>query len=126
MFFTVGVLKNFANFTGKHLCWSLQLYQKETSTQVFSCEICEIFNSTFFKRTPPLRWLLLPMLLFMSASSFTSPLPQFHYFLTVLLLSSVEEILSSCYHYYYIINIIIAECSSELHQPLRPTALPFP
>ena len=23
MFFKIGVLKNFANFTGKHLCWSL-------------------------------------------------------------------------------------------------------
>ena len=22
MFFKIGVLKNFANFTGKHLCWS--------------------------------------------------------------------------------------------------------
>ena len=42
-----GVLKNFAK--GKHLCLSLffkpsglQLYEKETPTQVFSCEICEI------------------------------------------------------------------------------------
>ena len=25
MFFRVGVYKNFANFTGKHLCWSLFL-----------------------------------------------------------------------------------------------------
>ena len=25
MFFKIGVLKNFANFTGKHLCWSLFL-----------------------------------------------------------------------------------------------------
>ena len=25
MFFKLGVLKNFANFTGKHLCWSLFL-----------------------------------------------------------------------------------------------------
>ena len=25
MFFKTGVLKNFANFTGKHLCWSLFL-----------------------------------------------------------------------------------------------------
>ena len=44
-----GVLKNFAKFTGKHLCQrpffnnvvglSLQLYlKKETLTQVFSCE----------------------------------------------------------------------------------------
>ena len=39
-----GVLKNSANFTGKHLCWSLfllkWLYWNETLTQVFSCEIC--------------------------------------------------------------------------------------
>ena len=25
MFFKIEVLKNFANFTGKHLCWSLFL-----------------------------------------------------------------------------------------------------
>ena len=45
MFFNkVGVVKYFTNFTGKH---------QETSTQVFSCEICEIFNNIFFYRTPP-------------------------------------------------------------------------
>ena len=44
------ILKNFAIFTGRHLCWSLfliklppglQLYKKETLTQVFSCEYYE-------------------------------------------------------------------------------------
>ena len=25
IFFKIGVLKNFANFTGKHMCWSLFL-----------------------------------------------------------------------------------------------------
>ena len=33
MFFKIGVLKNFVNFTEKHLCWSL--------------------FKTFFYRTPP-------------------------------------------------------------------------
>ena len=33
---------------------SLQLYLKETPTQVFSCEFCEIFNNTFFQRTTPI------------------------------------------------------------------------
>ena len=43
------VLENFANFTGKHLCWShLQLYLKETLAQMFSCEICDIFKNTCF------------------------------------------------------------------------------
>ena len=31
----------------------LQLYQKETPTQVFFCEIWKIFNSIFFYRKPP-------------------------------------------------------------------------
>ena len=31
----------------------LQLYLEQTSTQVFSCKICEIFRNTFFYRTPP-------------------------------------------------------------------------
>ena len=28
------------------------LYLKETPTQVFSCEYCEIFKNSFFYRTP--------------------------------------------------------------------------
>ena len=40
-----GVLKNFANFTGKHLCWSL--FNKVAG--LFSCEICEIFKNTYLE-----------------------------------------------------------------------------
>ena len=39
-----AVVKNFAMFTGKHLCWSL-FFHKETPAQVFSSEYCEIFKS---------------------------------------------------------------------------------
>ena len=61
--------KNFAKFTGKHLCWNLffnkiagfsspenirklkvsvySFIRKETPTQPFSCEFCEIFKNTF-------------------------------------------------------------------------------
>ena len=46
-----GALKSLANFTGKHLYWSLFLLK--TPTQVFSYEICEIFKNTFFYRIPP-------------------------------------------------------------------------
>ena len=42
-----GVLRNFAKFTGKHLCQSLYI-KKETLAQVFSCEFCEISKNTFF------------------------------------------------------------------------------
>ena len=38
------------------MCWSpysLQLYLKETSTQVFFCEYCGIFTNSTFYRTPP-------------------------------------------------------------------------
>ena len=52
-----GVLKDFAKLTGKHLCQSLFLnkvvdwgpaifFKKETLTQVYSCDVCEIFNGT--------------------------------------------------------------------------------
>ena len=52
----MGVLKNFSNFIGKHLCWSLffnkvvglQLYFKETPTQVFYCKIYKTFKKNFF------------------------------------------------------------------------------
>ena len=71
MFFKIGVLKDFTNFTGKQLHWSLFLIKLqafkagallkrdsmeisiETPTQVFSCEICEIFKNTSLYRTPP-------------------------------------------------------------------------
>ena len=49
---------SFPKFTGKHLCWSLFLnkvagwglhfIKKETPTQAFSCEFCEILKNTFF------------------------------------------------------------------------------
>ena len=58
MFFKIGALKSFANFTGKHLCWSLFLKTlqtcrlatllKKTPTQVFFCKVCEIFKNLFF------------------------------------------------------------------------------
>ena len=93
MFFKIDVPKNLANFAGKHNCFLVKLAK--------------------FLRTPSftehLRWLLLSMLLFMNVSSFTSALPHFHYFLTVMLLSSFEVTLWALYHYYYIITIIIAE-----------------
>ena len=54
-----GILKNFANFTGKQLCWSLiliklqasgqQLYKKETPTQLFCYENYETFKNIYFK-----------------------------------------------------------------------------
>ena len=56
-----GVLRNFAKFTGKHLCQRLffnkvaclrpeacNFIKKETLAQVFSCEFCNISKNTFF------------------------------------------------------------------------------
>ena len=54
-----NVLRNFAKFTGKHLCQSLffnkvgkpqacNFVKKETLAQVFSCEFCEISKNSFF------------------------------------------------------------------------------
>ena len=62
VFVKKGILRNFANFTGRHLCQSLffnkvaglrvsglQLFIKiETLAQVFSGEFCEISKNTFF------------------------------------------------------------------------------
>ena len=54
-----AIFKNFANFTRKHLSWSLflmrlqgwdlQLYSKQTTTQVFSIEIYKILKNTEFE-----------------------------------------------------------------------------
>ena len=58
LFCKKGVLGDFGNLTGKHLCWSLfllelqtwplglQLYLKETPKQMFSCGIDIIFKNT--------------------------------------------------------------------------------
>ena len=44
--------KNLAKFTGKHLCWpeACNFIKKETLSQVFSREFCEIFKNIFFKK----------------------------------------------------------------------------
>ena len=43
-----SVLRNFAKFTGKHLCQSPFFNKKETLAQVFSCESWEISKNPFF------------------------------------------------------------------------------
>ena len=49
MFCKKGALRNFAKFTGKHLCQSLcNFIKKETLVQVFSCDFCKIFKNTFY------------------------------------------------------------------------------
>ena len=59
MWFKMSVLKNLANFTGKHLCWSIFIIKRPanllrgTLTQAFYCEICYIIRNTFFCRTTP-------------------------------------------------------------------------
>ena len=50
-----GVLRNFAKFTGEHLCQSHffnKKIKKETLALVFSCEFCEISENTFPNKTP--------------------------------------------------------------------------
>ena len=58
-----SVLRNFAEFAGKHLCQSLFLNKvaglrsatlfKKKLAQVFSCGFCKISKNTFSYRTPP-------------------------------------------------------------------------
>ena len=58
MFFKNGVLKNFAKFTGKHLCRNLffnkvadlrpAILLKQDAGAGVSCDFCEIFKNTFF------------------------------------------------------------------------------
>ena len=47
MFCKEGVLKNFANFIGKRLRWSLFFYRKTSALQ--SLEVCEIFKNNHFE-----------------------------------------------------------------------------
>ena len=55
MFYKIGVLKNFAEFTWKQLR-SVTLIKK-TPVQVLSCEFCKIFKNPFWQNTSG--WLLL-------------------------------------------------------------------
>ena len=45
-------LRNFAKFTGKHLCQSLFFNKKENLAQAFACEFCGISKNTFLHKTP--------------------------------------------------------------------------
>ena len=70
MFFKIGSIKNFAIFTGKHLCWGLFLVQllvyrsatflKISSNTGVSCGYCKSFKNSFLVQH--LRWLLLTVL----------------------------------------------------------------
>ena len=59
MFCKKGVLRNFANFTRKHLSQSLFLNKVAgiSPAQVFSCEFCKFLRTPFLTEHP--RWLLL-------------------------------------------------------------------
>ena len=51
MFFKIGVLKKFAMFTGKHLCWSLFLIKLQ-AFRCFPANITKLLRPGFY-RTPP-------------------------------------------------------------------------
>ena len=53
-FFKTGVLKNFAIFTGKHLCCrpkGLQIFKKEYQHNCFPVNIAKFFRAEYFYRT---------------------------------------------------------------------------
>ena len=67
MFLKIGAFKNFANFTGKHLCWSFFLLKFQTlrpatllksnyNTGIFSVQFAEFLRTPFF--TEQFQWLL--------------------------------------------------------------------
>ena len=68
MYFRKGVLKNFAMFTGKHLCWSLffnkyaglkasNIIKKRLQHNFFSVKFAKFLRTPFF--TQHAQWLLL-------------------------------------------------------------------
>ena len=68
MYFKIGVLKNFAIFTGKHLCWSIflikllawnsaTLFKRDSNTVFFLWILRNFYKQHFFMEH--LRWLLL-------------------------------------------------------------------
>ena len=58
MFFEIGLLKNLANFTGKHLCWSLcNFIKKRLQHRCFSVKFVKFPRIPFFREH--FWWLLL-------------------------------------------------------------------
>ena len=58
MFFKIGLLKNFTNFTGKLLCWTLFLIKLQLGLQLYlKKEFAKFLRTPFF--TEHLRWQLL-------------------------------------------------------------------
>ena len=60
MFFEIDVLKNFAIFTWKHLCWrllGLQLIKRSFQHRCFPVKFAKFLRALFF--TEHLQWLLL-------------------------------------------------------------------
>ena len=74
MFFKIRVLKNFANFTGKHLCWSLfliklqdlsyrpTLLKKDFNTGVFLWKLQKFLSRVFVNKVTGLQLPELPTL----------------------------------------------------------------
>ena len=77
-----SVLRNFTNFTGKHLCQSLfsdkVCRAQETLAQVLSYEICDISKSTFF--TEHLWTTASISCLFIAFHNYFKPLLRVYYF----------------------------------------------
>ena len=53
MFFKIVVRKNFANFTGKHLCWSrpVILLKRDSNTGIFLWNLLNFKNNFFYRTT---------------------------------------------------------------------------
>ena len=49
MFFEIGVLKNFAIFSGKHLCWSVFLIKLQACN--FPVNTANFVRTAFFKKS---------------------------------------------------------------------------
>ena len=62
-------LKNLANFTGKHLCWSLFLIKLRLQHKCFPVKFAKFLRTAFF--TEHLRWLLLKLNIYFSCRFIT-------------------------------------------------------
>ena len=51
MFFKSDVLKNFANFTGKHLCWSLNFIKKRLQHRRFPMKFAKFLRTPILQNT---------------------------------------------------------------------------
>ena len=116
MFFKIGIIKHFAMFTWKHLCWSPFLIK----LQAFRCFPVKIAKSSFFIKH--LRWRLLQM--FCLTLYFQKDVAEYIVVLHCIIVSfwnlkslsfAFIRCTTRCHSWYYPLSLVVICCTTRCH-----------